>query len=255
MKLGLQLFTLIDIMNTQDGLRKVIKHAADAGYDGVEFAGFHSLSLEEIKEELDKYGLECAGIHLGWDYMNFENLDKNPQKVLDAAKAIGAQSATIASFNGKTKEEWLDFARRIDSYGKLFRENGIALGYHNHRHEFMKFDGEYIIDILLSNCDPENIFWELDPRHIVVARENPVEFAKKYSGRSPYMHVRDLSELVGDDASIECAVGDGIVDIKSTVEASGHHEWLIVEEGPIKDGDMVDVVRRSAKYMRNNFVF
>ena len=33
MKLGLQLFSLIDIMNTEDGLRKVLKIAADAGYD------------------------------------------------------------------------------------------------------------------------------------------------------------------------------------------------------------------------------
>ena len=40
MKVGLQLFTLINIMKTEDGLRKAIRYAAEAGYDGVEFAGF-----------------------------------------------------------------------------------------------------------------------------------------------------------------------------------------------------------------------
>ena len=40
MKLGLQLFTLIDTMRGPDGLRTVLRQAADAGYDGVDFTAF-----------------------------------------------------------------------------------------------------------------------------------------------------------------------------------------------------------------------
>jgi len=252
MKLGLQLFSLIDIMKGEDGLRKVIKIAHDCGYDGVEFAGFYGLSADEIKAELDKYGLETAGIHLGWDNMNRENLEKDPDDVINTAKKIGAQSVTFASYGGKSADEWVAFAKSINEFGKLFRKNGIYLGYHNHRHEFIKYDGKYAIDILLENCDPENVFWELDPRHIVVAKKDPVEFAKKYSGRVPFMHMRDIAKITGDDTADDTAVGSGIVDIEGVVKASGEHKWLIVEEGPGPEN--VKHAQMSADYIRKTFL-
>ena len=81
MKVGLQLFTLIDIMKTEGGLKKALRHASDAGYDGVEFAGFYGLSTDEIVDELKENGLVTAGIHLGWDNMSWDNLEKNPDDV------------------------------------------------------------------------------------------------------------------------------------------------------------------------------
>lgn len=254
MKVGLQLFTLINIMKTEDGLRKAIKHAAEAGYDGVEFAGFHGLSVEEIKAELDKYGLEAAGLHLGWGNMTLDNLENDPEGVIDTAKKLGLHSVTVASYGGQTREEWLAFAARINNYGKLFRENGIRLGYHNHRHEFKQIDGEFIIDLFLSNCEAENVFWEIDPRHIVVAGQDPVAFSKKYNGRAPFFHVRDLEKITGPDTAQDCAAGSGIVDLKGAITASGAHEWLIVEEGPLDDdAEMLKHIKQSADYIRANF--
>ncbi|MBR5552818.1 MAG: sugar phosphate isomerase/epimerase [Clostridia bacterium] len=252
MKLGLQLFSLIDIMNTQDGLRKVMKIAADAGYDGVEFAGFHGLTMDEVNEELKKNNLVTAGIHLGWGSMSLEDLHNDPMAIVKDAKKIGAHSVVIPSFGGKTREEWITFAKQINEYGKMFNDSGIIFGYHNHRHEFEKFDGEYIIDILLENCDPKNVFWELDPRHIVIAREDPVAFAKKYCGRVPVLHMRDIEKLTGPDTADDTAVGSGIVDIPGVVAASGEHQWLVVEEGPGPENEKH--VFMSADYIRKTFL-
>ncbi|MBR5528694.1 MAG: sugar phosphate isomerase/epimerase [Clostridia bacterium] len=252
MKLGLQLFSLIDIMNKPDGLRTVMKIAADAGYEGVEFAGFYGLSADEVVEELKKNNLVTAGIHLGWDNMNRENLISNPADVIGTAKKLGAHSVTFASYGGKTKEEWLAFAKEINEFGKMFADAGILLGYHNHRHEFQKFDDQYIIDILLENCDPKNVFWELDPRHIVIAGVDPVEFAAKYSGRVPVLHMRDIEKLTGPDTADDTAVGSGIVDIPGVVKASGAHDWLVVEEGP--GSNNLEHIKMSADYIKKTFL-
>lgn len=252
MKLGLQLFTLIDIMNGEDGLRKVMKMAAEAGYEGVEFAGFYGLTVDEVVEELKKNNLETAGIHLGWDEMSFDNLDKNPDIVIGNAKKLGAQSVTVASYGGKTVEEWLAFAAKMNKYGEMFRKEGILFGYHNHRHEVLKMDGKYVIDILLENCDPENVFWELDPRHIIIPGEDPVYFAKKYSGRIPVLHMRDVECITGPDTAKDTAVGLGIVDIPGVVAASGDHKWLVVEEGPGPDN--AEHVKISADYIKKTFL-
>lgn len=252
MKLGLQLFSLIDTMNKPDGLRTVLRYAAECGYDGVEFAGFYGLSPDEIVEELKKNRLETAGIHLGWDVMSWENLDKKPEEVLAVVQALGAPSVTVASYGGKDAADWAQFARKMNEHGKMFREHGVKLGYHNHSHEFEKFDGKYAIDIIMENVEPENVFWELDPRHIRLIGIDPVVFAEKYTGRSPFMHVRDLESITEDGKGIDTAVGKGMVDIPAVVKASGHHDWLIVEEGP--GPNVTEHVKESARYVRQNLM-
>lgn len=252
MKLGLQLFTLIDTMKQPGGLRTVIKYAAECGYDGVEFAGFYDMTPEEIAEELKANHLETAGIHLGWEPMCWDNLDKDPQKVIDTAKLLGAQSVTVASYPGKSLSDWVEFAKKMDTYGKLFRENGMLLGYHNHRIEAKKLDGRYIIDIIMENCSPENVFWELDPRHICVAGEDPVAFAARYCGRIPLLHMRDIEKITGEDSALDTAVGSGIVDIAGVVKASGHHDWLVVEEASCPE--ILEHVKRSADFIRKTLL-
>ncbi|MBQ6847464.1 MAG: sugar phosphate isomerase/epimerase [Clostridia bacterium] len=256
MKIALQLFSLYNIMKQEDGLCKALKYAADAGYDGVELSGLFDLSPEEVKAELDKNGLEAAGYHIGWPPIKLEDLENDPEGVIQIAKTLGLQSMTVASYNGKTRQEWVDFATRVNKIGKVFRVNGIPLCYHNHRHELKPLpdSDEIIIDLFLSLCDPENIFWQIDTRHIVVARKDPLEFARKYKDRAPFIHVHDCAELTGEDSARDCAVGSGIVDNKGAVLASGNHEWLIVEETPCEnDEDSLADMRKSLAYLRANF--
>jgi len=258
MKIGLQMFSLMKVMQQEDGLRTALRYAAEAGYDGVEFAGFYGLSPEEIKVELDKNGLEAAGLHVGWAPVKLEDLENNTENVLRIAKILGLQSITVASYGGQTREDWVAFAARINRIGETFRENGIPLGYHNHRSELKPLpaepDSEKVIDIFLSMVKPENVFWELDTRHVVVARQDPVEFAKKYAGRIPIVHAHDAEKLTGEDTALDCAVGYGIVDNKTCIEVSGEHKWLIVEESPAETVEKsLSNIRMSQEYLRKHF--
>lgn len=251
MKIGLQLFTLIDEMKQPDGLRTVLKRAADAGYDGVEFAGFYGLSPAEIRAELTKNHLEAAGIHLGWDNMNWENLKRNPMDVIHTAQEIGATNVVVASYGGRDLADWISFGEQLNHFGAIFRANGMRLGYHNHRVEAKKLDGQYVIDLIMAQCAPENVFWELDPRHIQVAGADPVAFAEKYKGRLPLAHMRDIARITGPDTADDCAVGSGIVDIPGVVRASGAHDWLIVEESACPE--ILTHIRASADYLHRTF--
>ena len=116
MKLGLQLFTLIDTMRGPDGLRTVLRQAADAGYDGVEFAGFYGLSPEEIRAELDALHLEAAGIHLGWAPMTWDDLTRDPLAVIRTAQTIGTRNVVVASYPGKTRADWEAFGAQLAHY-------------------------------------------------------------------------------------------------------------------------------------------
>ncbi|MFP3484188.1 MAG: hypothetical protein RXN82_06240, partial [Caldivirga sp.] len=63
LKVGLQLYSLRDDM-PKDPFGTV-REVAEAGFDGVEFAGFYGKSALEWREFLDKVGLEVAGAHIG----------------------------------------------------------------------------------------------------------------------------------------------------------------------------------------------
>lgn len=248
MKLGLQLFTLIGTMRQPDGLRTVLRQAAEAGYDGVEFAGFYGLSPAEIRAELDALHLEAAGIHLGWAPMTWNDLTADPLAVIRTAQTIGAQNVVVASYHGESRADWEAFGAQLSHYGRIFRAHGMRLGYHNHRIEAKLLDGKPIIDWIFDQCAPEDVFWELDPRHIQVAGGDPVAFAKAYNGRSPLIHMRDFAVQTGPDTADDCAVGAGVVDIPNVIRSSGAHDWLIVEETDCPD--ILAHIRASADYLR-----
>ena len=212
------------------------------GYDGVEFAGLDDCSGDDLKEGLERYGLECCGA-----YILLPLLQERYDEFVGVLKKLNAPSvcAPIPSLGEKTYDGWKNFAIEMNEMGKKLAADGIRLGYHNHTDEYEKFDGKYAIDIVLENCDPENVFFELDTRHTTVAGCNPVEFAKKYAGRIPFLHAKDT------DMTHDTAVGSGVIDFEKVVKAADGVEWMIVENE--NSGRNLEELRQSVKYIRGNF--
>ena len=73
MKYGVQLYSLRE-MAQEKGMEAILKTVADAGYQGVEFAGFHGCSPEEIKSLLEKYNLVAVAAHIPAEFVE-ENIN------------------------------------------------------------------------------------------------------------------------------------------------------------------------------------
>lgn len=236
MKIGLQLFSIKNI-SEERGLCETLKKAGQLGYDSVEFAGYFGLAVDEILRELDKNNLEVAGIHQGVD-----SLRNDFDETLKTAKALGAYSFCVPWFSADTIDEYKKFGKELEEYGKRFNDEGIVFGYHNHAHEFKAIDGTMPIDAILENCSGENVFFEMDTRHIVVAGQDPVEYAKKYSGRIPVLHARD------NNGTADCAVGDGKVDFPNVLKNAGKINVFVVENENF--GKNEDELADSVKYLK-----
>ena len=63
MKFGVQLYSLRELAE-RAGAEEVLRAVSDAGYDGVEFAGFYGKTPAEMKELLKKYKLEGVSAHI-----------------------------------------------------------------------------------------------------------------------------------------------------------------------------------------------
>lgn len=237
-KVALQLFSIKDI-STDKGIFESLKTAKELGYDGVEFAGFFDKSVEEIKQELDRLGLEVAGAHIKYDAI-VADIDATIANL----KLLGAYSVSIPWLTCNTKEDCIRAKENFEKLGKILATHGIKFGYHNHTAEYAEIDGRMIIDYLLD-ADKDALFYELDTRHAAISEHNPVVEAIRYSGRIPVLHARDT------DMTNDTAVGDGVVDFPAVVKEANGIEWFVVENGNI--GSNLEQLRKSAKYLKENF--
>ena len=236
MEYGIQLYSLRDI--TDKDLDGALRAVAEMGYKTVEFAGFFGHSAEEVRAMLDKYGLVCSGTHSG-----LGDLVNNFDETVKYHQTIGNHNYIIPGHDLSTKAKLDEFIAQCNEIAPKLREKGIELGYHNHSHEFiLTAEGYEIHKELEERCD---VFFELDTRHVVIAGKDPVEYAKKYSGRIPVLHARDT------DGTADCAVGYGLVNFPEVVKAAKNIGLYIVENENF--GTNEKQLLDSAEYLRKNF--
>jgi Sugar phosphate isomerases/epimerases len=240
MNIALQLYSIREL--AKEGLEKTMFEAAKAGYDGVEFAGYGGKSAAEVKELLKKYSLKAAGTHIGYG-----EVLKDAKGIIEFCKEIGTYSAVVphAAFN--TTAEWVEFAKKMDEFGKMFKEAGIVFGYHNHAHEFVKFDGKYAMDIILENSSPENVIFEMDTHWVCRGNEIPEQYAAKYTGRLPIFHAKDI-----DVNDTDTEVGTGRVNFPAVVKAIGKVDWIVVEQEAFQM-DMLESIKISCANLNKMF--
>ena len=74
---------------------------------------------------------------------------------------VGKPGGKFSSIFDKTEDEWNVFGQSLSSYVKVFEDNGITLGYHNHSFEFNPLpSGKMPIECILDHN--ENLKFEIE---------------------------------------------------------------------------------------------
>lgn len=219
--IGLQLYSLRD--ESAKDFCGTVEKVAKMGYAGVEFAGYGGLKPAEVSKLLKDNGLVAYSTHFG----ALPKTDAELEAEIEMALGVGYKYLVCPWQDMKTHDDALRFAEVMNqTYAKL-KPHGLKLGYHNHAHEFVVDGGEILMETVLKNTDPE-IFAEFDVFWVAYAGYCPVRFIKKYAGRVPLIHLKEL----GPDrkANVEC--GAGILDFEAIIKAGQQcgTEHFIVEQ-------------------------
>ena len=218
---GLQLYSLRDEMAKD--FRGTVEKVAKMGYKGVEFAGYGGLKPAEMAALLKDNGLEAYGSHIGGLPKTEAELDAE----IEMALAVGNKYLVCPWQDMKTRDDALRFAEVMNETAGKLRPHGLKLGYHNHAHEFVVDGGEVLMETVLNNVEPD-VFAEFDVFWVAYAGYDPIRYIRKYAGRQPLMHLKEL----GPDrkANVEC--GAGILDFASIITAglAAGTEHFIVEQ-------------------------
>lgn len=238
-----------------------LERVAQIGYQGVEgTAGLASrtgLTADELQMRLASMGLKSVAQGL-----RLHDGQKGASETIAMARSLA--SKYIVQYWGPcdSVDQLKRQAELFDHVGAECREAGITFCYHNHNHEFAQFDGKYGLDILMENCDPRNVAVELDVAWVTYGGADPVAMIRKYAGRCPILHMKDILVVPNDgrgyagnderEGTQFTEVGTGVVNIQGVVDAARESgvKWLVVEQDRMRDLAPMDSARVSFENLK-----
>ncbi len=222
-----QLFTLRDFLKTPDDIAKSLKKVKAIGFDAVQTSGIGPIDTAELKKILDGEGLVCCATH-----ENGKMILEEPQKVVEKLNILGCKYTAYPwpHTSPKSEEEFKQLAAGLDKAGKVLKDAGQVLTYHNHAIEFQKFNGRLALDIIYAETNPENLQGEIDTYWVQAGGGDPVEWCKKLENRLPLLHLKEYGIIDNQPKMLE--IGNGNLDWKRIVKAAKKSgtEWFIIEQ-------------------------
>lgn len=220
---GLQLYSL------RNQLKKDFKSSLASihgfGIRNVEGNEFYGITPEAFKKGIDEQGLKLVSFAVDYD-----DLKKDLSPVIQRAKQLGVSFLVCYWIPHKSSNFDMnsvdDAAKTFNAAGKVLKENGIQLCYHNHGYEFQPSSNGTLFDDLLMKTDPEYVSYELDVFWAKQGCVDPVQLLKKYPKRFALMHLKDRQigtrcDLSGHaDEETNVVLGNGDVNIKKVIKAA-----------------------------------
>lgn len=261
---ALQIYTVREYAESDFG--GTMKKIKEMGYDYVELAGLYGLCPCKIKKALADAGLQAISAHVP-----LNELVDDTDTVIDNYIKIGCKFIAVPYLGEGLRpgeEGFTQVLADIKMVGEKCYKKGVTLLYHNHDFEFVKLDnGEYGLDDMYANVEPNYLQTEIDTCWVKVAGVCPSDYIRKYSGRCPVVHLKDfvgqksdnMYELIGIDKKADKTeafafrpVGYGVQDFPSILAASleSGAEYVVVEQDRSDDCTSLEAAKKSREYLK-----
>lgn len=251
-QVAVQLYTLRDFLKTPEDYAKSLQKVAEIGYRSVQVSGPRPLPPAEIRKLCDRFGLTLNSTH-----ENSVEILQNPQQVVRNLQEFGCKYTAYpypANIDFGSAESIQGLIDQLNAAGKVLADAGLVLTYHNHHHEFRKFDGKVILEKIYAETNPEYVQGEIDTYWVQYGGGDPTAWCRKLTHRLPMLHLKDY--MVTEDYKVSFTeIGNGVLDFRSIIdaaEASGC-QWFIVEQDSCP-GDPFVSLAKSFNYIRDNLI-
>lgn len=267
-RLGVQLYTLRHVL--PEDPRGVLERVAAIGYKEVEVL---RRGLAELMPLLREFSLEAVSGHFETPLVtgNWEPWAGAIQGSIPEGYDWKAAVQEAASYRLRYmvipylmpaerggEEEYRRFCGQLNEAGRISKEQGIQLCYHHHDFELAPLGESTSLEIMMQELDPQLVALELDVFWCQIAGQDPVQWIRRYPGRIPLVHLKDLApgtprslgqSPVPPEAFKE--VGNGVVDFPAVLQVareSGVRHFLVEQDHT--PGDPVESLRTSYQYLR-----
>lgn len=237
-QLSIQLWSVRETMKID--AKGTLKQLKDMGFNAVEFAqefGEFKNNAKGLKAYMDSIGIKGSSAHV-----SFDALKQDFSAILAFYQILDIKILVVGwdtrAWDAKGIE---DLVKDINIYTKKFAEYGIHFGFHNHDKEFNDYNADTFWDYIAQNTN-ENTILQQDVGWTNYAGKDPVEYVKRYPGRTLVTHykIRTLPEstkvspIIGQETEHKRSI-DWVNLIKANTMV-GNTKWIIIEQEEYPDG-------------------
>ena len=249
--MGIQLYTLRDHIQTAPDFDATLARLQALGVTDVQISAIGDIPAETQRDILAKHGMRVCVTHKPLERMrnDFDALVKEHQ-------TIGCDAIGLGSAPGEyrdTAEAVRAFISLATEIGSKLKAYGMTFHYHNHDFEFRPLPGGgTMMDLLLSETDPETFRFIPDVMWAHYAGQDPAELLYRMRGRVKVLHFKDyILNDAGERRFV--SLGQGLTNLKDCYLAAkelGIPYIMYEQDADWKDGDAFASVEESWAYMR-----
>ena len=204
----------------KDDLFSILHHAKSCGYTHVELSYDNLKKLDFERKTLNKLKniLPISSLHVRADNLMNPNLPSTCDLLetqdiilpmwMPSLGSVFAPLDVPSMYHSylivrrmdifrmqsiKDTSKWVDDIQKIAS---AMHKKGLRLSFHNHLHEWIPFDGRHsMMDLLCKRTNPNELFFQLDIGHALLANVDLPTFIKKHKNRIVSFHLKDFRIL------------------------------------------------------------
>ncbi len=249
-EVGLQLYSLRN--QFKEDVSSTLQLVQDWGINKIEGGDTYGLTMSEYKAMLKTYDLNMVSIGA-----SFADLEKNPEKVIETAKAFGAKyvmCAWVPHDNNKWDLEETQHATEVfNKAGKILKENGLVLAYHAHGYEFRPYKDGTLFDYMAENAT--DFTFELDVFWAQHGGADPLALMKKFPNKFTLLHLKDMEKGVKgnntghEDVETNVVLGSGQIDMVGVIKEAQKLgiEYMFIED---ESSRVVEQVPQSLNFIK-----
>lgn len=255
-RISIQLYTVrdqlaIDFQGTLNALARI-------GYRRVEHAGFVGRTAAQFKAALDAAGLRATSGHVSipqpfnaaaWNASLQDALTLESRYIVHPFFGIDFATGAVV----RDTATWAAFAHDLNQAGRMARDVGLRLGYHNHNWEFFRLTDDSsrtAFDVLVEETDPRYVHFELDLFWSFRGAHDPVDILDRIDERVRQYHVKDMNQA----GSFE-DLGRGLIDFPRIFRAHAAEEYIVERDDagtpPRTPAQALDTARVGFVYLAN----
>ncbi len=243
-KIGLQLFTIRDTMNTEADIRESFRRIKAMGYDVAQTAGC-AIPYGDFGRIAAEEGIEICGTH-----DDFEAMVADPALAMENHRLLGTTNMGIGGYWGRDAAEVEAFIARANKLADAVGPHGFKFTYHHHSNEFIKTaNGKSVMEMLMEGLDPDQTSFVVDTYWLQHGGCDIRHWLEKLAGRIDILHLKDMGRNAEGPFITE--VGNGNIwwegVLRTAVDAGV--KYFVVEQDTWP-GDPFASIVQSANYLK-----
>lgn len=240
--IGAQLYTVRDLLKTEDQIRSTFAELKAIGYDCVQLYG--SVAFAETCAKIAKEtGLAVVGI-----LSDLASCEKEEEALFRLCRAYQIRDIGISS-NSQDCQNPEAYINRVNAFAKKVKRADFTFSYHNHGHEFIRLEtGEIPMEIFVAGFSP-NVDFMPDTYWLHDGGCDIRYFLERIGSRVKILHLKDLARI--DKGHTFAEVGSGNLYFEGILKTAldcGIEEFVVEQDSC--PGNPIESLRKSYNYIK-----